>query len=143
MFDYLRCKYPLPPIDGLNPNELTYQSKDTPAQWCDLYEIREDGTLWHQAYDTEDRSEQGKWKAEHPGEEVPESLKNFESIIGCMTSVNHRWEQVTGLKMETITFYDFHLDDLGWIEWKALFADDKVDRILLIENRKPKEESTE
>jgi hypothetical protein len=42
VFDYLRCLYPLPegaPTDG-------YQTKDTPAQYLDQYEIRADGTLW-------------------------------------------------------------------------------------------------
>ena len=30
---------------------MEWQSKDTPAQFLDLYEIREDGTLWHEEYD--------------------------------------------------------------------------------------------
>lgn len=37
MFDDLRCHYPLP-REGANA--LAYQTKDTPAQWMDLYEIR-------------------------------------------------------------------------------------------------------
>ena len=41
MFDYVRY------------NGHQYQTKDTPAQLLDHYEIREDGTLWHTAYDTE------------------------------------------------------------------------------------------
>ena len=41
MFDYVRY------------NGHQYQTKDTPAQLLDHYEIREDGTLWHTAYDVE------------------------------------------------------------------------------------------
>lgn len=41
MFDYIRY------------SGHDYQTKDTPAQLLDHYEIREDGTLWHTAYDTE------------------------------------------------------------------------------------------
>jgi hypothetical protein len=52
MFDYLTCKSPLPLPEY---QESAFQTKDTPAQYLDKYEIREDGTLWHQ----EDRSEYG------------------------------------------------------------------------------------
>ena len=48
MFDYLRCDYPLP-VAGANA--LEYQTKSTDAQFLDKYEIREDGTLWHFAYE--------------------------------------------------------------------------------------------
>jgi hypothetical protein len=44
VFDYVRCLCPLPegaPTDG-------YQTKDTPAQYLDRYEIRADGSLWHE-----------------------------------------------------------------------------------------------
>ena len=43
MFDNLICKYKLPTDRDLS-NEV-FQTKNTPAQWTDLYEIREDGTL--------------------------------------------------------------------------------------------------
>lgn len=48
LFDEVRCKYPL--LAPKVQSEL-FQSKDTPSQYLDLYEIREDGTLWHDAYD--------------------------------------------------------------------------------------------
>ena len=76
MFDYIKCGYPLP-RDGAN--DLEYQTKDTDAQWLDNYELRADGTLWHEAYDTEDRSDP---KAE-----------GLASLLGCETRVNKRWEQ--------------------------------------------------
>ena len=48
LFDDVRVKYQLP---WPEVQDNMWQSKDTPAQYLDLYEIREDGTLWHQAYD--------------------------------------------------------------------------------------------
>jgi len=75
MFDYMRCQYPLP-VEGAQ--ELEYQTKDTPAQWLDQYEIRVDGTLWHEDYDIEDRSDQ--------------TADELHRILGMMTRVNERWE---------------------------------------------------
>ena len=48
MFDDIRCQYPLP-LAGAS--ERLFQTKDL---YCDLdyYEIREDGTLWREEYDT-------------------------------------------------------------------------------------------
>jgi hypothetical protein len=43
VFDYVNCKYPLP-VPGTQ--DLEYQTKDTPEQYLESYEIREDGTLW-------------------------------------------------------------------------------------------------
>ena len=78
MFDYLRCKYPLP-VEGAN--DLEFQTKDTAAQWMDKYEIHADGTLWHQAYDVEDHSEP--------------TAEGLMALLGMATSVNHRWERDT------------------------------------------------
>lgn len=47
VFDYVTCHYPLPTEI---PPGRDWQSKDTPAQYLDHYEIRQDGTLWHQDY---------------------------------------------------------------------------------------------
>lgn len=47
MFDYLKCEYPLP-VEGAN--DLEYQTKDTPAQYMDIYTIRADGTLWYRPF---------------------------------------------------------------------------------------------
>ena len=78
LFDYLRCSYPLPRPGA---NDLEYQTKDTDAQYMDRYEIRADGTLWHEVYDTEDWSDP---KAE-----------GFMALAGCATRVNERWERDT------------------------------------------------
>lgn len=108
MFDEIKCKYPLP-LEGAN--DLLYQTKDTDAQFMDLYEIREDGTLWHEIYDVEDQSD-----------------PNAEGIMkmwGCMTRVNKRWEQVmfTG----EIVFYG---DNKGqFIEFSAYFVDGKLNQL--------------
>ena len=139
MFDEITCKYPLP-VEGANA--LNYQTKDTPRQFCDHYEIREDGTLWFQNYDTEDQSEAGKWKRENPGLPVPEHLDQF---IGCITSVNLRWEpcDFTG-EIRFYTMYaikDGKMVDTesrsGWIEWSAYFLKGAIQQVNLIENREP------
>ena len=115
MFDNLKCKYPLP-VKGAN--KKIYQTKDTPAQFLDLYEIRKDGTLWHEAYDTEDKSN-------------PEA-EGLARIVGMMTRVNQRWESVnfTG----EICFYDFWEGEKGWIEFSAYFVNGKLNQLHLINN---------
>lgn len=62
MFDYLRVLYPLP-IGG---RDEEFQTKDTDRQWCDQYELREDGTLWRLAYDGNGLSEctNERWEME-------------------------------------------------------------------------------
>ena len=141
MFDTIKCKYPLP-LAGAN--DLAYQTKDTDSQCCDLYEIREDGTLWHETYDTEDRSEVGKWMKENPGKEVPETF-GLLAWAGCGTRVNQKWEQVniTG----EICFYTMYgVEDgrmknvtsrNGWVEWSAYFVNGKLNQLNLVENRIP------
>jgi hypothetical protein len=101
IFDYIRCHYPLP-ITGAN--ELEFQTKDTNAQYCDHYEIRADGTLWHQVYETEDRSDP--------------NAEGLFRLIGCQTRVNDRWEPdaMTG----EVRFYTDRGDD--WIEFSAYFV---------------------
>ncbi len=105
MFDDLRCHYPLP-REGAN--DLAYQTKDTPAQWLDLYEIRADGSLWHEAYDIEDRSDP--------------NATGLLALRGSMTRVNKRWEPVrlTG----EVRFYT---DARGsWVEFSAYFVDGQL-----------------
>lgn len=123
MFDDVKCKYPLP-IDGANA--LEFQSKDTPAQALDHYEIREDGSLWHQDYDIEDRSDPTK--------------DGLMGLRGMLTPVNKRWAPVSDFRGE-LRFYTFwdskfiNSGDAGWIEFSALFNDGKLVDIRLIENR--------
>lgn len=124
MFDDLRCDYPLP-ADGANA--LAYQTKDTPAQWCELYVITKDGQLMHEEYDEEDQSDP---KAE-----------GLMRLLGSAARVNKRLVpcELTG----EICFYTF-LDreqtkdgERGaWVEWSSYFVGGKLKEIhLLSDNR--------
>ena len=62
MFDSLRCLYPLP-VAGANTRD--YQTKDTPCQSLNKYEITANGVLRHKEIDYEDNSESGDWVG-HP-----------------------------------------------------------------------------
>jgi hypothetical protein len=132
MFDDITCKYPLP-VDGAN--DLDYQTKDTDAQFCDRYEIREDGTLWHEDYDTEDRSEAGQWMAANPGKELPDAMNSIRFLGGCATRTNKRWEMVSDFVGEIRFYKTLQPDHSGWIEWSAYFEGGKVVRLNLIEHR--------
>lgn len=138
MFDDFLCRYPLPIPEA---NELDYQTKSTPAQGLDLYELRADGTLWHEDYDVEDRSDYGV--ALRAGKDVSEL--GLASLAGCLTRVNKRWvpEPLTG-EIRFYTMYGLDGDKMvdteerdGWIEWSAYFKDGKLQQLNLIENRKP------
>jgi hypothetical protein len=110
MFDQLRCRYPLP-VEGYAGR--VFQTKDTPAQFLDKYEIRADGTLWHEAYDTEDHSKPGSARAMQP-------------------RVNKRWEPVPFNGQ--IRFRAWV--DPEWIGFLACFVDGRIaPPIQLIERR--------
>lgn len=110
MYDELRCHYPLP-VDGANT--LLFQTKDTDAQYLDLYEIRADGTLWHEEYDVEDQSDP--------------NATGFFRFVGCATRINKRWvpDSMTG----EIRFYTSRtagrIND-SWIEFSAYFVDGRL-----------------
>lgn len=99
MYDVVKCHHPLP---GLGILEAEFQTKDTPEQFLDNYELRADGTLWHQAYDLADRS-------------TPEA-----SWVGSVTKTNPRWERT--LLSGVLTFHGEDPDH-GWLEFQALFVD--------------------
>jgi len=85
--DYLICKYPLP-VDGVEGvNDLEFQTKDTNAQSLDLYEIREDGTLWHQAYDVDNRMRRLEDRA-------TKANMNIRKRAGMGEPYKYRWERV-------------------------------------------------
>ena len=115
MFDYLRCKYPLP---WPEVQHLEYQTKDTFAQGLDNYEIRADGSLWHQECDYEDRSDP--------------NAEGLEALIGACTRVNERWvrDYTTG----EIRFYT----SLGkgierWVEFSTYFVRGELRHLEVIE----------
>jgi len=113
VFDYLRCEYSLPG----NWNKILFQTKDTPAQWLDLYVIAKDGTLWHENYDIEDRSD-------------PQA-EGIMKLAGCMTRVNKRleFEPLTG----EIEFYEKN-DDGMWIRYSAYFVAGYLKEIHFLED---------
>jgi hypothetical protein len=127
MFDEITCKYPLP-VEGANA--MLFQTKDTEPQFIDQFEIRKDGSLWHELYDFEDHSDGAKWKAQNPGKELPEGIDEF---CGCMSRVNKRWEQVQF--HGAIRFYDIpHPGE--WLEFCALYDSGKLLNIKLVEHLK-------
>jgi hypothetical protein len=125
LFDNIRCKYKLPMPDDLMElrdfkfNEEVFQTKDLECA-MDFYVIEEDGTLWHEEYDTEDRS--------NP------NAKGFERFIGCATKVNQRMVRMrdyTGkiLLYSFITFSErstLNLKNDYWVEWSLVFVDGVV-----------------
>lgn len=147
MFDYLLCKYPLP-VPGANA--LRFQTKDTPKQFLDLYEIREDGSLWYEDYDVEDRSKVGIWEREHPGEPIPKEMQNsLDSFCGSISKVNQRWVPVPDFDGDLVFYTNYALQDgiavktekygewSGWIELRALYNSGKLVDMKLVENRLP------
>lgn len=113
MFDWLTCKYKL---DDPSHNALRYQTKSTPAQALDEYEIREDGSLWYQEYDA-------RWIEE------PASL-----LGGYVEHYNQRWVK-TYLTKE-IRFYANAKDskqDTDWVEYSAYFRNGELQQMNRIE----------
>lgn len=118
MFDYLKCHYPLP-VEGAN--DLDFQTKSTSAQLLDNYEIRADGTLWHEQYDVEDHGDK--------------NANGIERLIGCMTRVNEHWvtEKMTGEIVFYATKPGNHTDDC-WVTFSSYFVDGKLRELHLIVN---------
>jgi hypothetical protein len=104
VYDTLRCKAPLPGVE--NGAELEFQTKDTPVQYLDSYEIREDGCLFHEAYDVEDHSD-------------PNAASWLERCRGMHTRVNQRWEFCEDFTGE-IVFYN------GDLEFSSYFVNGKL-----------------
>jgi hypothetical protein len=114
MFDYLHCQYPLP-VDGANA--LLYQTKDMECG-LDHYEIRPDGTLWFEEYETEDRSDP-----------TAVGLMRFK---GSLSKVRRHYEPMPEFTGE-IRFYTTLSDDHGgWIEWSAYFVEGAIKELHLI-----------
>ena len=109
MFDYIRYK------------GKQYQTKDTPNQWMDTYEIRDDNALWVEKYDSE-------WINE------PEAL-----FGGYLNQKNHYWEQLKDFTGE-ILFYEY--DGKGTdIEISSYFVNGELKNLVVLKNVTP--ESTE
>lgn len=116
-------------------NERDYQTKDTPEQYCDLYEIRKDGMLWHQCYDIVGNDDVDAWKKEHPGETIPLGDLKYHT---CMSDErgNKRW--VPASFTGELCFYDCIGDKCeGWIEFVANFQDGKLVGEIMLKKHDP------
>lgn len=115
MFDDLRCKYPLP-VEGAN--NVAYQTKDAQADpYMEQFEIREDGSIWRELYDVEDRSDFALGIGE-------------DKFAGCMSRINKRWEphNITG----EVRFYTWD-KDAGSLEFSSYFLNGQLRELHLIE----------
>lgn len=91
-FDFITCKYPLP-VPGME--SVSFQTKDFGTPFMDHYEIRDDGTLWYQEYDTEDHSDK--------------NATGFMRLVGMAVRVNKRWVHCKEFTGE-IVFYPDTID---------------------------------
>jgi len=115
MFDEIKCKMPLPVEIDVEHRDHWFQTK---SLGCELgyFEIREDGTLWREAFDTEDRSDP--------------KAKGFERLCGIATRVNRRWipclcftgEIVFYTQASSIASKDIGKTQSGWIEFSTYFV---------------------
>lgn len=106
MFDELMCER-----EGFDKTEV-FQTKDTPTQQMDMYQIREDGTLWFQDYDIEDRSDA--------------SAEGIMALVGCMSRTNKRWR-----KMEKFTGEIVFYGDSG--EFSAYYINGQLQSLVNVE----------
>lgn len=137
MYDRLTCAYPIPLhpdiAELVDTTKMDFQTKDLE---CDLddYEIREDGTLWRQDYDTEDRSD-------------PNAV-GFMRFCGCATRVNKRWVPCTDVTGEVCGYDSIGPDRQGWLEFSAYFVKGEIKSMNVVESRltrlqvTPRDEST-
>ena len=107
MFDDITCKYPLPIKEA---QDLFFQTKDTPSQSLDKYEIREDGSLWSQQFEYTD---------------TPDDSGFLERV-----SSGWRKEVLTGeIRFYTFMNGDYLNDDemdAGWVEFSAYFTNGEL-----------------
>lgn len=91
-------------FDNIIYKGLEYQTKDTPSQCIDLYELRDDGTLWYENYDAD-------W------------IEGESKFGGILQKNNKRWEPCdhTGI----IKFYR-NIGKGEWEEFEATVADGKL-----------------
>lgn len=119
MFDDIVCKYPLPmPEDTKGFKSAGFQTKDLDNA-LDLYEIREDGTLW--LYECE---------REYTGGD-PNGI-TFSEKFGEVKEINKRWTHVKLSK--TINMYTYQHGEGEydyWVEFVIEFVDGIINKIEL------------
>lgn len=112
MFDEVTCRFPLP---APGCEGLVFQTKDTPSQFLERYEIREDGTLWRQAYDTVDRSDP--------------NAQGILRLAGIMARTNERWER----EYLSGSMYFYTSAGEEWFEFLALFMEGVLQEVRRVE----------
>lgn len=117
MFDEVRCKYPLP-VPELQGN--LFQTKSFDCPYMELYEIREDGTLWHE-------------DVERAYQADPDAPLGYR-----MDRVRESWEQVR--QTMEVRFYNCigesdATQECGWIEFSAYFVEGQLRELHTIQNR--------
>lgn len=117
VFDYIRCKYPLPAKDM---QDYPFQTKDTPdPMYLEQYEIREDGSLWFEDYDVEDRSDP--------------NAEGLMRLRGMATRVNKRWKKMDQFTGE-IVFYGGD----PWYEFSAYFVNGELQSLIQLSPKPPR-----
>ena len=122
MYNLVICHYTLP-VHGANRH--TYQTKSIEPNTLDTYEIREDGSLWHEVYDLEDQSDPKK--------------KGLQRYEGMDTRINQHWipSSFTGVMHLYAAVEVRPFKKQGWIEFDAQFLNGQLQHLYLIKYEKP------
>ena len=123
MFDYIRCDMPLPSEPAPPPEDTHFQTKDTPAQWMELYVIRLDGRLYKPGVKYEDHSDP--------------TLEGLARLRGMCTPISDpASDTVLGDYHSDLEFYHY-ADDGEWWMYVARFTDGICVRITCKEYEPP------
>lgn len=124
MFDYIRCKMPLP-ADPAPPQCEWFQTKDVPtaALYLDKWTIEADGRLIRHAYRVEDHSDQ--------------KAKGLLRFKGCMTKVFEPENDTAVPYHGDISFGHYDSRTHGDWDYVARFTDGVCTRIWLDEYSPP------
>lgn len=124
MFDSLYCKYPLPISEV---QEMQFQTKDLES-FLNNYLIDEQGVLWREEYDTENRSDP--------------NAKGVARLLGSMARVNKKMVAMPDFN-DQIEFYSEYpsygekRESCGWTTFLAQFKNGKIASIKIVEDDTP------
>jgi len=130
MFDEIKCKMPLPIEIDVDHRDHWFQTKSLECS-MDYYEVREDGSLWREKYETEDRSDP--------------NAEGLLALAGCMTRVNKQWipclcftgEIAFYTRASTIGAEDIGQPHSGWIEFSTYFVGGQLKQFELLRFEEP------
>ena len=126
MFDDIKVKISLPDLEDEISRSLTFQTKDTPAQFMEKYEISENGRLIHMKVEYESVPEE-----ERPFYGKPEWEHGVNKFLGCINVKELGWED-TEFHGDLI-FYTSHNKE--WFEYEARFTEGNFTRVKRIKNK--------